>query len=401
MEVHSGNIQLVILIFTFGLALATFFGYLTHRAKLSPLLGYLIAGYIIGPYSPGIVLDLNMSEQLAEIGVILMLFGVGLHFKWQQLVAVKYIAIPGAVIQTAATTVAAWGLVYHLGWTVEGGIIFGLAIGVASTVVLIRVLSDNAILNTTQGHITVGWLLVEDLITVAALLIVPLLAGSTGEKTISTFEILKAIGLTLVKFSVLILFTFTLIKKMVIYLFKKISKAKSNELFTICVLSVIFVIAVGASYLFGVSIAVGAFLAGMVIGQTDAHHRAFQNTMPIRDAFMVIFFLSIGMLFNPLIVVHQFFLFICTLGLILILKPVIAFAASLLLRQPIKTAVIVGLGLAQIGEFSFILSEEAARLDILPEEGYDVLVACAIVSIALNPLLFKLLNLRSFNKMGF
>ena len=388
------DIKVIVLILAFGFTLAAFLGYLSLRLKLSPLLGYLLAGYVIGPYSPGLKADLGISEQLAEIGVILMLFGVGMHFRWRDLVSYRYVAVPGAIIQIFLTTVLACVVVSWLGWTLEAGILFGLAIGVASTVVLVRVFSENHLLNTPEGHLTIGWLIVEDLITVGALVSIPLLAQSTNGKSISYFEITEMIFWILLKFSLLVLIAFTIIKKLAVYLFDKVAKTHSNELFTISVLSMVFIIALGASYIFGLSIAIGAFLAGMIVGQTEAHHRASHHTMPIRDAFMVIFFLSIGMLFNPMIIIEQFPLFIGTVFLIIFLKPLMAFLLALALRQPFRNALVVAVGLAQIGEFSFILSEEGTRLNVLPDVGYDILVASALVAIAINPLLFKVFKLQ-------
>ncbi len=388
------DIKVIVLILAFGFTLAAFLGYLSLRLKLSPLLGYLLAGYVIGPYSPGLKADLGISEQLAEIGVILMLFGVGMHFRWRDLVSYRYVAVPGAIIQIFLTTVLACVVVSWLGWTLEAGILFGLAIGVASTVVLVRVFSENHLLNTPEGHLTIGWLIVEDLITVGALVSIPLLAESTNGKSISYFEITEMIFWILLKFSLLVLIAFTVIKKLAVYLFDKVAKTHSNELFTISVLSMVFIIALGASYIFGLSIAIGAFLAGMIVGQTEAHHRASHHTMPIRDAFMVIFFLSIGMLFNPMIIIEQFPLFIGTVFLIIFLKPLMAFLLALALRQPFRNALVVAVGLAQIGEFSFILSEEGTRLNVLPDVGYDILVASALVAIAINPLLFKVFKLQ-------
>lgn len=398
MDIFSINLQIV-LILAVGFAYASILGYLTYRARLSPILGYLIAGYLIGPYSPGFEADLEISEQLAEIGVILMMFGVGLHFKLQDLINVKYIAIPGAIGQTAIATIAGAALIYYeMGWTIEAGIVLGLAIGVASTVVLIRVLTDNALLHTPQGHISMGWLIVEDLITVFALLLIPTLAISKETGLISLTALAGTITLIVIKFIFLLLIMFTLGRRIVVYVLAKITQTQSHELFTLTLLALTFVIATGSSVIFGVSIALGAFIAGMVIGQTDVHRKAAHTTMPLRDAFAVIFFLSVGMLFNPMAIFRNYLLFFGILAIILILKPLTAFLIALLLRQSFKTAVIVALALAQIGEFSFILCEEATRLKIMPDLGYDIIVACAIVSIAINPILFKLLKFQTHSQ---
>lgn len=381
----------IVFILTFGFGLGSILGYLAYRLKMSPILGYLIAGYVIGPYSPGFVADMEISEQLAEIGVILMMFGVGLHFKWQDLMNVKNIAIPGAIGQTLVASIVGAALIYSIGWTLQAGIIFGLAIGVASTVVLVRVLTDNGILHTPNGHIAVGWLIVEDLITVAALLLVPTLAASMVGEQFSIHDLAISFGIILLKFLALAVIMFTLGLKVVTYILSKIILTNSHELFTLTILALTFCIATGSAMLFGTSIALGAFIAGMVIGQTHVRRQVSTNAMPLKDAFVVIFFLSMGMLFNPEVIVEHPVLFLGVLAIIVILKPIAALVITLALRYPMKTALTVAIALAQIGEFSFILSEEAMKFDILPDEGYDLIVACSFVSISINPLLFKLL----------
>jgi CPA2 family monovalent cation:H+ antiporter-2 len=392
MITESFNLKIV-LILTTGFALASIFGYLSHRAKLTPILGYLLGGYIIGPYSPGFVADLQISEQLAEIGVILMLFGVGLHFKWQDLMNVKNIAIPGALGQTFLTTSIVAGLVVMMGWSLQAGIVYGLAIGVASTVVLVRVLSDYGILNTVKGHICVGWLIVEDIVTVIALLLIPALAASLNGEGLPIQSVLMAILVVLSKFILFVALMFTLGRKFVMFVFNKIVLTNSHELFTLTILALTFVIATGSSMLFGTSIALGAFIAGMIIGQTDVRHQVSNNALPLKDTFLVIFFLSVGMLFNPAAITDHLVLFLEILGLILVIKPVIALFFVLAFKQSFKTALTISVALAQIGEFSFILIEEAMKYNILPDEGYDIIVACSLVSISLNPLLFKLFRI--------
>lgn len=392
----------IVFILTIGFTLASILGYLSQRAKLSPLLGYLIAGYLIGPYSPGFVADMVVSEQLAEIGVILMMFGVGMHFKWQDLVHVKNIAIPGAIGQTIATTVLGTALIYYFGWSIQSGIIIGLSIGVASTVILVRVLSDNQIIQTREGHIAVGWLIVEDIITVIVLLLMPIVATPFGKENTSFFDIISTVLLFSVKFLLLIFLIFTIGHKCVKYILFNVARTRSQELFTLTILALIFAIAAGSAFAFGTSIALGAFIAGMMIGQTDVRYQAFANALPLKDVFVVIFFLSVGMIFNPHIILEEFPLFISILGIILLIKPLIAFLIVKLLRYPFRTALTVSIALAQIGEFSFILSEEAMRLNLLPDEGYDIIVACAIVSISLNPILFKRIDwICSFIKKKF
>lgn len=390
-DLHAYNLKIV-LILTVGFGLASLLGYFSYRLKLSPILGYLVTGYIIGPYSPGFVADLQISEQLAEIGVILMMFGVGLHFQVKDLIEVKHIAIPGAVIQTLASTLAATLLIHLMGWSLETGVIIGLAVGVASTVVLVRILSDFNLLDTTQGHIAIGWLVVEDILTVLVLVLLPTIADDLKESHFSFGAIIISIFFVFFKFILLILIMFTIGRKIVTYILSTITKINSHELFTVTIIALIFGIATGSAFLFGTSIALGAFIAGMVIGQTDSRQQAFVNSLPMQDTFIVVFFLTVGMLFNPVAIQEHFLLFIGVLSIILIIKPLTAFLIVFLLRYPFKTAMIIAISLAQIGEFSFILAESAMNLEILPDEGYDVIVACALISISLNPLLFRWLK---------
>lgn len=382
----------IVLIVTVGFGLASILGYISQRLKLSPLLGYLLAGYLIGPYSPGFVADVEISEQLAEIGVILMMFGVGVHFKWEDLVSVKNVAIPGAICQTLIATVISAYLIQQLGWSLEVGVVIGLAIGVASTVVLMRVLTDNHILHTPQGHIAVGWLIVEDILTVVALIVLPSLALPSQGSAFTIYSLAGSIAVALGKFALLALVMFTVGRACVKYILFKIARLHSQELFTVTVLALTFVIATGSALLFGASIVLGAFIAGMVIGQTDVRHQATVNSLPLKDAFVVIFFLSVGMLFNPPEILGNLPLFLIILGVVLFVKPLTAFLLVKLMRYPLRTALTVAIALAQIGEFSFILSEEAMKLKILPDEGYDIVVACALISIAINPLLFGLVD---------
>lgn len=385
---ESLNLKIVIIL-TIGFTLASLLGYLTQRMKLSPILGYLLAGYVIGPFFPGFVADRQLAEQLSEVGVMLMMFGVGLHFKWQDLMNVKNIAVPGAIGQTFVATVVASLFVHFIWGSWEIGVIIGLAIGVASTVVLVRVLADNNLLSTVEGHIAVGWLIVEDIFTVAVLILLPTLVAFLSGSSVSIQEIVVAVSLVLAKFFLLAAIMFTLGKKIVSYALFKIARTRSPELFTLAVLALTFLIATGSALLFGTSIALGAFIAGMVIGQTDVRHQASAYASPMKDAFVVIFFLSVGMLFNPMSIVENFLLFISILFVIMVIKPLTAFLIVILMRYPREIALTVAIALAQIGEFSFILAEEAGRYHIFPEEGYDIIVTCALISIALNPLLFR------------
>lgn len=387
-QLESYNLKIV-MILTIGFAFASILGYITQRIKFSPILGYLIAGYLIGPYSPGVVVDMQMSEQLAEIGVILMLFSVGLHFQWKDLIKVRNIAIPGALVQTTIATCVGTALLYSIGWSIYAGIVMGLAIGVASTVVLVRVLSDNNLLDTIEGHICIGWLIIEDLITVFGLLLLPIIALTMQGTELSALGITGAIVLALLKFLLLALIALLWGRKLTTYLLLKVARTESNELFTLTILALIFVIATGSALLFGTSIALGAFMAGMVIGQTEARHQASANSLPLKDAFLVLFFLSTGMLFNPMTIVNYFPLFLAILGIVLIIKPLTAFFIVRILKYPVKTGVTIAIALAQIGEFSFILTEQALKFEILPDEGFDLIIACALVAISINPVLFR------------
>lgn len=385
----------IVFILTIGFSLAGIFGYLAQRIKLSPIPGYLLAGYIIGPYSPGFVADLRLAEQLAEMGVILMLFGVGLHFKWEDLLDVKNIAVPGAILQTAVSAILGTVITYSIGWHLQAGIIIGLAIGVASTVVLVRMLTENNLLNTIQGHIAVGWLIVEDILTVAVLIMIPALSASMVGQGPTWSLMAEMLGVALLKFSILIFLMFTFGQKIVSSILYNIARTRSQELFTVAILALILVIAAGSTLLFGTSIALGAFISGMVIGRTEVRQQAAANSLPMKDMFVVIFFLSVGMLFNPYVIISDLSLFFGVLFIVLIAKPLVAYIIVIVMRYPVKIALTVAMALAQIGEFSFILAEESMRLNILPDEGYDIIVACALISISINPLMFKTIDFLS------
>lgn len=381
----------IVSMLTIGFCLASLLGYICQKVKLPSVLGFLLAGYAIGPFSPGFVADIHTAEQLAEIGVILMLFGVGMHFHIEDLLNVRSIAIPGAVVQTVTATIACTLFMhYWMGWSLASGIILGFSIGVASTVVLVRVLSDNNLLQSHEGHVAVGWLIVEDIFTVVILILLPLLATLYTHQQLATVEIAKTVLVMLFKFSLLGLALFLWGHKIVTFILTSVARMRSQELFTLTVLGLIFAIATGAASLFGTSIALGAFLAGMIIGQTEAKHQASANALPLRDVFTVIFFLTVGMLFNPRAIYDHFSLCAGILFIILVIKPLIAFLIVALFRQPLHVALTVAIALAQIGEFSFILAEEAMRIKLLPDDGFDIIVACALISISLNPLLFRL-----------
>jgi monovalent cation:H+ antiporter-2, CPA2 family len=379
----------IVLILAMGFSLASLLGYFSYRLKLSPIIGYLVAGYIIGPYSPGFVADLKLAEQLAEIGVVLMMFGVGLHFEIENLWKNARLSVPGAIFQTLITCFLGTMLLYSMGWQLEAGIIFGFSVGVASTVVLVRILSDNKLLHTKEGRIAVGWIVVEDIITVFVLLLIPALATSMKGEQFPIANLALFFGVTMIKFGALALFMYLVGEKIFSFILSKIKLTGSHELFTLTLLAITFVVAVGASELLGTSIVLGAFLAGMVMKKTDMHREVEANSLPLKDMFVVIFFLAIGMLFDPSTIVNHFPLFLCTLTLVLIVKPLIAFLITILLKYPMKTALTMAVALAQIGEFSFILSEEAMKFDLIPDEAFDVIVASSIISIILNPLLFN------------
>lgn len=383
------NLKIVLLL-AIGFACAGILGYFAWRIKVSPILAYLLTGYIIGPYSPGFVADIKVSEQLAEIGVILMMFGVGLDFTLNDLMKVKKIAITGAVAQTLISAMFGALIIYLFGWSLQTGVILGFAIGVASTVVLIRMLEEHQLLQTREGHIAVGWLIVEDIITVVFLLLLPGLSIITQGKTTSFHELLSTFGFVLLKFGFLALVLLTFGKKSVSYILTKVVQTKSHELFTISVLAIVFVIAIGTTFFFGISIALGSFIAGMIIRQTKAHHKVLIHSLAMKDAFIAVFFLSVGMLFNPFIIIQNFGLFLSILSIILIIKPIVAFLIVRILRYQIKTAWLIAVALAQIGEFSFILSEEALRLKFITNQAYGLIVASALISIAINPFMFKI-----------
>lgn len=376
----------LILTLTGGFAAALVFGYLTHRFGLSPIVGYLLAGIMISPHTPGFVANTELAEQLAEIGVILLMFGVGLQFHFREFWAVRRIALPGALIQSLATAAFGAVVMHMLGWSWKVGIVFGLAISVASTVVLTRVLSDNNEIHTQTGHIALGWLVMEDLFTVFVLVLLPVIF-SPG--VVGTIGIIEAFAFTAMKIIVLVIFTFAVGGRLLPRLLTHIANTNSQELFTLAVLAIALGIAVGSAYMFEVSMALGAFLAGMVVGQSEFSTRAATEALPLRDAFAVLFFVSIGMLFDLNSLIESPVLVIATLAIILLGKPLVAFLVVVLMRYPLRVALSVALILSQIGEFSFILATVGADMEILPANAQNILVAAAIISITLNPLLYR------------
>jgi CPA2 family monovalent cation:H+ antiporter-2 len=377
-----------------GLGLALVMGFLAMRLKLPALVGYLLAGIIIGPGTPGFVADIGLSQQLAEIGVILLMFGVGLHFSLDDLLSVRRIALPGAVAQIAVATALGMGIAALWGWSPGAGLVFGLALSVASTVVLLRALEDRELLDSVNGRIAVGWLVVEDLAMVLVLVLLPPLAGwlggtsglagNTGDQSL-----LQALGITLAQVSVFVALMLVVGRRVFPWLLAQVSRTGSRELFTLCVIAVAVGIAYGSAELFGVSFALGAFFAGMVMRESNLSYRAAEETLPLRDAFAVLFFVSVGMLFEPAVLVREPLHVLAVVAIIVFGKSLAAFAIVLAFRYPLNTALTVSASLAQIGEFSFILAGLGVALGLLPAEGYSLVLAGALISIALNPLVFR------------
>ena len=374
----------LILTLTGGLGAALVLGYITQRLGLSPIVGYLLAGTLVGPHTPGFVADASLAEQLAEIGVILLMFGVGLQFHIEELLAVRGVAIPGAIAQSAVATVLGALLATSLGWSWPAGLIFGMALAVASTVVLIRVLADNNDLQTQAGHIAVGWLVVEDLFTVIALVLLPAIFGPGSEA-----PLWQALAITALKVTALVAFTAVVGTRVIPRALDYVASTRSRELFTLTVLVIALGIAVGSSMIFSVSMALGAFLAGMVVGQSEYSFRAASEALPMRDAFAVLFFVSVGMLLDPAVLFASPGLVAGALAIVLIGKPLVALVIVWAMKYPFRAALTVGIALAQIGEFSFILATIGRELGLLTTDATNALVATAIVSIVLNPIAYR------------
>ncbi len=382
------NIDLILTL-TGGLAAALVLGYLTQRLGLSPIVGYLLAGIVVGPNTPGFVANRHLAEQLAEVGVILLMFGVGLQFHFKELLAVWRIAVPGALVQSLATTALGSVVGWAFGWGWSAGLVYGLAVSVASTVVLVRVLADHKDLHTPTGHIAVGWLVVEDLFTVVVLVLLPALFGGQGA---GPGGLPLALLLTALKIGLLVALTFLLGGRLIPWLLSRVDETRTRELFTLTVLVVALGIAVGSALLFGVSMALGAFLAGMVVGRSDFSLRAATEALPMRDAFAVLFFVSTGMLFDPRYLLGAPWLVAATLGIVMLGKPLAALMIVLALRYPVRVALAVAVALAQIGEFTFMLAALGRGLGVLPEAAMNALVEVAIVSISVNPILYRLVD---------
>lgn len=380
----------LIMLMAVGMGFALLFGLATNKLRLSPIVGYLIAGIAIGPHTPGYQGDLTIAGQLAEIGVILLMFGVGLHFNLEELFRVRVIATVGAIVQSSAAILFSLLLVPFFGFSISTALVLGTAISVASTVVLIRVLTDNGSLHTPQGHVAVGWLIVEDLLTVAVLVLLPSIAKA-GDADTGGGAIMVSIGKTAISIVLALVVILVLGKKLFPYVMNVVARTRSRELFTLSVLVVAMLVAVLAAKVFGVSMALGAFLAGLVVAQSDVGHEAAAEALPFRDAFAVLFFVSVGMLFDPATLYDYPGLTAAVVAIVVIGKPLAAFAIVLILNHPLRTALTVALALGQVGEFTFILADVAHKLGFFESEHSSVLVTASIISITLNPLLFRLL----------
>ena len=390
MQHHTSLIAMLV----FGFVLAFVLGALANRLRLSPLVGYLLAGVVAGPFTPGFVGDAELAPQLAEIGVILLMFGVGLHFSLRDLMSVKSIAIPGAVGQIAVATLLGWGLAELLGWRHVEGLVFGFSLATASTVVLLRAMEERRLLDTRRGKIAVGWLIVEDLACVVALVLIPALAGALegGGGNVGGGEIAKALALTFGKVAAFVAFMLIVGRKAIPWVLERIAGTGSRELFTLCVLSIAMGVAFGSAELFGVSFALGAFFAGMLLNESEFSHQAANDSLPMRDAFAVLFFVSVGMLFDPRILVEHPLQVLATALIIVFGKSAAAFLIVRAFGHPTATALTISTSLAQIGEFAFIIAGLGLSLKILPKDGHDLVLAGALLTIMLNPILFMALD---------
>ncbi|TPN55157.1 MULTISPECIES: cation:proton antiporter [unclassified Mesorhizobium] len=387
-----------------GLGLAFVFGALANRFRIPPLVGYLVAGVLVGPNTPGFVADAGLANELAEIGVILLMFGVGLHFSLKDLLSVRAIAVPGAIVQIGFATALGAGLSWMLGWSMGAGVVFGLALSVASTVVLLRALQERRLIETERGRIAVGWLIVEDLAMVLALVLLPALAGVLGGQEQAdvhasgllslpaSYGIWGVVGITLAKVAAFVVVMLVVGRRVIPWILHYVAHTGSRELFRLSVLAIALGVAFGAAKLFGVSLALGAFFAGMIMSESELSHRAAEESLPLRDAFSVLFFVSVGMLFDPFSLVSNGLPILATLAIIVIGKSLAAFVIVVAFGYPLATALMISASLAQIGEFSFILAELGVGLKLLPEQGRDLILAGAILSILLNPLMFLVVD---------
>jgi monovalent cation:H+ antiporter-2, CPA2 family len=399
-----------------GFGLAFLFGLLAQRLKLPLIAGYLLAGVVIGPFTPGYVADMGLAAELAEVGVILLMFGVGLHFSPSDLMAVKAIAVPGAIGQIAVATSFGTAVGWLMGWSLGAGLIFGLALSVASTVVLLRALQERELITTEKGRVAVGWLIVEDMVMVLALVLIPPLAGLLGgvaapvaEEAEIVSEVGSGIGIgigpiaatvliTLVKAAAFVALMLIIGRRVIPWVLHFVSHTRSRELFRLAVLAIALGVAYGATHFFGVSFALGAFFAGMVMSSSTLSSQAMRETLPLRDAFAVLFFVSVGMLFNPAIILTKPLALVATVAIILGIKSVVAYYIVRGFGHDHDKGLTIAASLAQIGEFSFILITMGVKLSIVPPEARDLVVAGAMISILANPLLFHLLDRRAARK---
>jgi monovalent cation:H+ antiporter-2, CPA2 family len=381
-----------------GFALALVFGYIAARLRMPPLVGYLLAGIVIGPATPGFVADVNLAGQLAEIGVMLLMFGVGLHFSLDDLMAVKRIAVPGAIVQIVVGAALGMGTATLWGWSIGAALVFGLCLSVASTVVLLRALESRGLLQSINGQIAVGWLIVEDLVMVLVLVLLPALAGmlvapgTATEATLPAGDIWASVGITLAKVVAFIAFMLVVGRRVLPRALWLVARTGSQELFTLSVVAVAVGVAFGAAKLFDVSFALGAFFAGMMMRESEFSHRAADESLPLRDAFAVLFFVSVGMLFDPAVVVTYPVKLLMVVAIIMLGKTIAAVVLVLLFKYPLSTALIVGASLAQIGEFSFILAGLGVALNLMPVEGQSLVLAGALITIAANSAIFAVLE---------
>ncbi|MGP6488260.1 YbaL family putative K(+) efflux transporter [Duffyella gerundensis] len=375
-----------------GLVLAFVLGMLAQRLRISPLVGYLLAGVLAGPFTPGFVADTNLAPELAELGVILLMFGVGLHFSMKDLMAVKTIAIPGAIAQIVVATLLGWGLAWSMEWPIMTGLVFGLCLSTASTVVLLRALEERQLIDSRRGQIAIGWLIVEDLVMVLALVLLPAIAGMLEQGNASASLLAWDLLLTIGKVAAFMVLMMVVGRRVVPWILAKSAATGSRELFTLAVLALALGIALGAVEFFDVSFALGAFFAGMVLNESELSHRAAHDTLPLRDAFAVLFFVSVGMLFDPMILVEQPLAVLGALAIVVLGKSAAAWLLVTLLGHSRRTALTISVSLAQIGEFAFILAGLGISLNLLSEEGRNLVLAAAILSIMLNPILFSLLE---------
>jgi monovalent cation:H+ antiporter-2, CPA2 family len=382
-----------------GLTFAFFGGFIAVRLRLPPLVGYLMAGIAVGPFTPGFIADVELAPQLAEIGVILLMFGVGMHFSIRDLLAVQSVALPGALAQIAVATALGFAVALLWGWSLGAGLVFGLSLSVASTVVVLRALESQGIADTSQGQLTVGWLIVEDLAIVLVLILLPALAvelggvPAHGSEAIFSGNLWAMLGLTLGKVAVFVALMLVFGTRLFPWFLQRVERTGSRELFTLAVVTLALGIAFGSWKLFGVSFALAAFFAGMVVNASDFSHRAAADLQPLQDVFAVLFFLSVGMLFDPMILLQQPLQVLTVVAIIVLGKSLAAVGIVLALRRPFETALTVAAALAQIGEFSFIMAGLGDSLGLLPSEGSNLILAGALLSIILNPLIFRGISL--------